>query len=484
MPATKTLLRTLMSLCQSESASVEITTNMETQGGEVSTDMSARNPQINKLIQSKVESSRNTPSVDNSSKILQLSAVNAYLPEDDEATQVCPNHTSSSCRGTSCGTGAFKSSAAASAVVHPKTFVSSKIDKHAQQDARKLVFYGKEMEHIQVFNQEVDEATNRRFHKIHLHLERAVLDYLRAKRCNVQGTAVQLRVLGATEDAAKPWIVVHCPKKAMERANKSLGEDTVRRMCQGQIMFDTAVCYPLRPALSEDPDEVFIEQDSQETHEAWPPQIKVTKSGMVRYATLGGFVFVTMPDGKTLVYGLTAGHVLPSEEYYNADGYMSPDEDSEDDESDDDSIVSSTGGNSSDGSPDAGDISTLQGSSDSEDEIPADLEHRSCTILGCIAKASCSERAKNHDWALIELAATTTEPSNNSKAPSSVPLEVARPASDRRALIHNRSIVECTVSLLPARAILPSGRSFVDVDVLHPNSNEGMWLLYHYNDQS
>jgi hypothetical protein len=457
---------------------------METQEDEVSIDMSARNPQKNKLIQSKVESSHNTPSVVNSSKILQLSAVNAYLPEDDEATQVCANHTSSSCRGTSRSTGAFQSCTADSAVVHLEASASSRIDKHAQQDAPKLVFYGQEMKHIHVFNQEVDEAINRRFDEIRPHLERAVLNYLREKRCNVQGTAVQLRVLGATEDEAKPWIVVHCPKKAMKRANKFLGEDFVRRMCQGHIMFDTAVCCSLRPAYSEDPDEVFIEQDSQETYEAWPPQIMVTRSGVSRYATFGGFVFVTMTDGKTLVYGLTAGHVLPTEEYNNTDGYMSPDEDSEDDESDNDSIVSSTGRNSPDWSSDAGDISTLPGSSDSQDENSADLELRSWISLGCIDKASYSERAKNHDWALIELAATTTGPSNISKAPPSVPLEVARPAGDRRALIYNKSMVECTVSSLPARAILPSGDAFVNVDVLHLNANEGKQLPYHYNDQS
>jgi hypothetical protein len=111
---------------------------------------------------------------------------------------------------------------------------------------------------------------------------------------------------------------------------------------------------------------------------------------------------------------MKAEHVLPSEELNNADEIGSSDEDNEDDGSDDDSIVSSTDENPVDWSPDAHNILTSPGSADS-------------------------------------------------------------PAGDRRALIHNKSMMGCTVSSLPAKAILPSGRSFVDVDVLHSNSNEGIW---------
>jgi hypothetical protein len=434
------------------------------------------------LVPSKAES-HSAPSVNKSRTILQLSAIDSHILEDDDSPQGCPEHASLRCQCTSQCVGA--SEVGARTIVVPQAPVPLEVDKTTQKVTQKLVFYGSEMKKIRRFDQEVEDAVYDRFVEVQSQLGEPLIQFLSKHGFALPGTAIRIMVLGATEDTAKPWIVVHCHKKAMKKANKFLEEDFVRSMCQGQIKFDIAVCCSSVPLYSEDPDEVLIEQDGQETNGTCPPQIKVTKSGMVRYATLGGFVFVTMADGKTMVYGLTVGHVLPSGESNHVNENVSSEEDSEDDGSDDDSIVSSTDGNSVDGSPDADNISTSPGSAGSPDEIPTDLEQRSWISLGCIAKASCSERAKNHDWALIELAAiTTTVPSNVSEAPSGIPLEVARPAGDRRALIHNKSMVECTVSSLPARAILPSGCSFVDVDVLHTNSDEGMFLLYFYNDQS
>jgi hypothetical protein len=442
---------------------------------EVSVDKTLKNSRKKELIPSKTESSRNTPSVENSSRILQLSAYKSHISCDGIISRACSGDTSLSRRASA------SSEPVVSAIVPPQAPVGLGIDRPSQQDTRRLAFYGREMKNIQVFNREVDKAEECRYHEVRQQLEPAVINFLLSKGFVIQNTAVRLMVLGANEDAAKPWIVVFCAYKARRKAKKFLRENLVTSMCQGQIKFDTAVCSSIEEAASENSDEVFIEQNTLKAPGAWTSQIKVMQSGTARYATMGGFVFVTMTDGSKSVYGLTAGHVLPLEELNNADAHMSSDEDSEDDESDEGSIVSNTDENYPGWpSPNAGNTSTLPDSSDSQDEVSADQEHPSWASLGRISKASYSNGAHNHDWALIELT-TGTGPWNIPKATPGTPLEVVRPSGDRRAVIYNKSMMACTVSPLPARAILPSGHSFVDVDVLRPDTNEGSWLLYCYN---
>jgi hypothetical protein len=263
------------------------------------------------LVPSKAES-HSAPSVNKSRTILQLSAIDSHILEDDDSPQGCPEHASLRCQCTSQCVGA--SEVGARTIVVPQAPVPLEVDKTTQKVTQKLVFYGSEMKKIRRFDQEVEDAVYDRFVEVQSQLGEPLIQFLSKHGFALPGTAIRIMVLGATEDTAKPWIVVHCHKKAMKKANKFLEEDFVRSMCQGQIKFDIAVCCSSVPLYSEDPDEVLIEQDGQETNGTCPPQIKVTKSGMVRYATLGGFVFVTMADGKTMVYGLTVGHVLPSGE--------------------------------------------------------------------------------------------------------------------------------------------------------------------------
>jgi hypothetical protein len=467
-----------ISFCQNSS-------NMANKRDEVSSDQNAKNfsifgpyPRKRSLVQSKAESSRNTIPVDNSARIL-LSVIKPDTIVDDAAPQECPEHTSIGCNCTSRGANPCASSHLL--VPWASTFqVSVPLisDRPLQQDVQAPVFYGREMKHMRIFSREVDEAVHVRFREVHEQLEPASLNFMSKERIAYRSTAIRLMVLGTIEEEAKPWVVIHCPHSARKKTRKFLKKDLIISMCQGspscQIKFDSAVCSSLEKADSEDLDEVFIEEDDSETFKAWTPQIKVVQSDIARYATMGGFVFVTVADEKKSVYGMTAGHVLPTEELYDRDVCISSEEDSEDDESDDDSDSSSLDPNPVCYSSNAGSPTTPQHSFASDEEVPNDELHRSWASLGHMSRASYSTGAQDHDWALIELTTSQTERLKVSKALLGAPLHAARPAGDHRALVWNRSMTECTISSLPARAILPSGRRFVDVDVLYPDKNEGI----------
>jgi len=330
-----------------------------------------------------------------------------------------------------------------------------------------------------IFSHEVEEGVINRFDYVSKQIESPLIDYLTKKRIQFRPLAIQLLVLGQTEDVAKPWIVVLCPKNAKSKVKHFLQKEFVRNMCQGslcQIKFDTAVCgRPLKPTEGETLDPVFVEEGYMDTAAvAWTPQIKVIQSDTVHYATIGGFVCVVDAHGKKSFYALTVGHILPSNELYGEDSQnLCDDEDgSSDSDSDSDSCEDQFVALS-----DAKSNDEFQERLDSHDE-PSEganevVDAPNWLYLGNMAEASYSSRAQDRDWALVELTAIHNGQLNIPQAqPTGLRLP-AHPIDGSNAVIRNRSMTQCHISKLPARAILPSGRKFVDVHVLHLQGSGG-----------
>lgn len=190
-------------------------------------------------------------------------------------------------------------------------------------------------------------------------------------------------------------------------------------------------------------------------------------------------------QGKKTVYGLTAGHILKSQEYFDEDNDVVSDADI-DALFDDDSIVDTADDDTQeDDSEDDEDHAykysepfsiTESGIGETPDrKMHKHPEGRSWTSLGAVSAASYSDRARDRDWALLDLAAIHN---GQLKVPQVATNEVHRPelpSDGQNAVICNRSKLVCTVASLPARAILPSGRKFVDVNVLHLAGDQGMY---------
>jgi hypothetical protein len=349
------------------------------------------------------------------------------------------------------------------------------------------------IEGMRVFDQEVDESVKDRFREVQEQLEPSLIIFLHKTRVEFRPLALQLLVLGFTEDAARPWIVVYCPKEAKRKVKKFFRKDITKTICYGgsrscRIKFDVIVGGSIKPSGSDTPDEVLVEKVVPEIFEVWTPQIKVTQSGVACYATMGGFVCTINPHGRSF-YGLTVGHILPTDRMYHKHTRAKCENDEEDESGEDkfdnvqeDSASDSDSNESS--CPDHDNCSlntrsipnpqTFVGSHNEllEKDVHGRYD-REWLSLGYMSTASYSDRARDRDWALIEPAGMNDRQTDDPREVPSRSFIPARPTKGQNAVLCNKSKLSCTISVLSARAILPSGRKFVDLNVIQASSDQG-----------
>lgn len=369
---------------------------------------------------------------------------------------------------------------------------------NARQNLRGLSFWSRSrkccrneriINGMHIFEREVGIEYEERFRELQEQLEPALIKFLQNKRLEFRPLSLQILVLGHDEDTAEPWIVVNCPKNVMRKVDKFLQEDVMKRMCHGppscRVRFRAAVGGPLTPSESDSLDEVFIESDDGSEEEAGARRIRVMQSNTPHYATLGGFVRVVDAQGKKTCYGLTAGHVLPNDTLYRQDNQIHRDDDEEgdSDEGDDDEEVNCSDWSFTD--EHGNDVSSLS-NGPSPHHIPLLADHgsedsgniqpnRLWEELGSMSKVSYSSRARDRDWALVELNPPRDGQGISHSNFSSRTSEPARPSLNQTAIVANRSKLSCTVSAIPARALLPSGHRFVDVNVIHLKDGQGQY---------
>jgi hypothetical protein len=344
------------------------------------------------------------------------------------------------------------------------------------------------IKHMHIFERKIEAVVTNRFQEVQKILEPALLTYLAKERIEFQPLLMQLMLLGDTEDDAKPWIVILCRRKAKHQVKKFIKKRTTKNMYQasrlGQPSFDVMVVgRPLQKNTSGTLYEVFAVGQNSVTSKLWVPRIKITHSGSPHYATLGGFVRIVNSHGKVSTYGLTAGHILPADELYDQDSATSEIVDDSDmgevsEASDETSDEEHSGCSSKDRSrhpevtnelsdPSAYDCTTSAGDSDN----PEDTRWAS---LGKISGVSYSRRARDRDWALVELTALHNGQLQVTDVPTSGEHRAACPANEECAIVHNSSQQQGIISASPARAILSSGHNFVDVYKLKLHEGQGI----------
>jgi hypothetical protein len=190
--------------------------------------------------------------------------------------------------------------------------------------------------------------------------------------------------------------------------------------------------------------------------------VKVIWSGTVHFATMGGFVCIGDIHGNKAIYGLTAGHVLPPNLAYDEKAHGSFQAESDDEQLSSDSESSD-------------DVhSNISSEEDVYDGGNDELGNRQWSSLGKMAQESYSHRARDRDWAVIEITDIQSRHFNISKTTSRDHYDVASLDGRRNALIWNSPEFHCSISGLPARAVLPCGRKFVDVRILQLPEDECM----------
>ncbi|KAH7074641.1 hypothetical protein BKA63DRAFT_317372 [Paraphoma chrysanthemicola] len=360
--------------------------------------------------------------------------------------------------------------------------------KKALPPSRTTAALIKTIDGMHIFNVEVEERVTQRFRDIQGSLEEVVIEHLSRKRVEFRPLGMQLMVLGTDVAHAKPYIVFICPRNVESKLRSFLQKEFVKIICEGpefcQVKFDTAVLgRPLRPSAGEKLDEVFIREADANAVEVGVSQIRIVQLGQPHYGTMGGLISVIGPNTQRLTYGLTAGHVLSTAPMYDQEDAMS---DAESDDSSDeldpdiDEFLST--------------ISDIRNVIELAEEDTSELDvgerhvgddDQYWVCIGSLAEASYSAAARDHDWALVKLSdhfgADALSPSHSHTGF----YEIAQPKGGQAVAVGSQlHLTYCTISKLPARALLPSGRKFVDVHTLRlannqtlPNGSSGSWMV-------
>jgi hypothetical protein len=196
---------------------------------------------------------------------------------------------------------------------------------------------------LKVFDKEIPYLTQVRYADIHeLLLETCFYHYLTEANLSCSGISIKLRVLGESEETAKPWILVLCPKKASRRVKQFFKQKHVKSEYQpcatdlSRPSFEILVhelpptLLPRLLALTRNPSEFQGDYDDSTTLDVYGNVKDINKytptlcGAAIRVsapnafvhsgtATLGGVIKVRTSKNFEL-YGMTAGHIFTGEQ--------------------------------------------------------------------------------------------------------------------------------------------------------------------------
>lgn len=173
-------------------------------------------------------------------------------------------------------------------------------------------FFERRVTKLRLFDREIPQLTQHRFHDLHELFEVPLCDYLIKAKVKPNPISIKLKVLGESEATAKPWIVVLCNKTVSKKIRQFFNQQQIKAAYQPSNpdsflpSFEVFVCdRPPRPMAGT---EIYIDYD--ETGTICGRSIKVGEAHQSRFATLGGVIKVIKPTGIITLHGMTAGHIL------------------------------------------------------------------------------------------------------------------------------------------------------------------------------
>ena len=180
---------------------------------------------------------------------------------------------------------------------------------------------------LKVFNKDVPEAFRYRFSDLRELFDASLHQYVEKKHNNglsLGMIAWRLKVLGETEESAKPWIIVMCSSKVAKTIRKYFQQKLVRQEYQPE---DTAipsfeVYVRERPLRELAAIRVYSDAESVENESsALSGKLVYTcTDGKSRCATLGGIIKLVDDIGITTFHGMTAGHIFGDDNTFTSIG--------------------------------------------------------------------------------------------------------------------------------------------------------------------
>ncbi|KAI9862671.1 MAG: hypothetical protein M1813_004167 [Trichoglossum hirsutum] len=252
---------------------------------------------------------------------------------------------------------------------------------------------------LKTFNREIGEPIKHRFRDIIELYERPLHDYLSKAVVNFGVISIKLRVLGESEETAKPWIVIFCDKEVSKRVKKFFNRPMVKKECQHP---DSAPDLPSFEVLVHDrAPRLYVKTAIRDIYgQSWGNRntlcgalVRVNEYSQVRKATIGGIVGVTTPAKGLTMYGMTVGHIVVRG-VPRGEGLIPEDSNEEDEEDEEDQVGEYI--LDDEDLHDATSNNQTTGETHQEPAYPTDVWSK----IGRILVPACMD---NLDWALVEL---------------------------------------------------------------------------------
>lgn len=188
-------------------------------------------------------------------------------------------------------------------------------EKHTLRRGKVLLGTG-----LTVFEAEIDKDTNQRYTEV----MRRVFTLLAKKRQlwtrndrNPGDWTIRIMVLGSSEADISPYLVIFCSPELCGKVGKFLKSKRVKELYEQEGLKIQIVEHPPRQTSAVLSIDVCLKDQptSKKNTFCGLPILFVDNSGgpsrvQTRKATFGGVIEVTFDDGRSMQYGLTAGHAV------------------------------------------------------------------------------------------------------------------------------------------------------------------------------
>ncbi|KAL9619675.1 MAG: hypothetical protein Q9160_005695 [Pyrenula sp. 1 TL-2023] len=266
------------------------------------------------------------------------------------------------------------------------------------------------------FDHVINQSYHNRFNDLKELIDQPLFDYLSKGNIYVGTVSLKMRVLGKSQEQAKPWIIVLCSATFSRRARRFFKQKHIKELCHGESQadmpsFDVVVC-DCPPSLRTEEGQSIVytsigKEDLGALKTLCGLPIAVNVGNQTRLGSLGGLIVIEHLGGQRL-YGLTTRHIFqPIPDELN-DGQLTKHDSSfssDDDLSDDGSEIFEL------------DLSLKQRVEFTKNSsvVPESFVKNTTRDLSTceVGRLSpwISDDAKNCDWALIELTISMSESS-------------------------------------------------------------------------
>jgi hypothetical protein len=175
---------------------------------------------------------------------------------------------------------------------------------------------------LKIFNQSIPQSTQNRFKDLIELFSKPLCDYLTKAKVSISDISIKLKILGKSETTARPWIVVQCNKDVEKRIKQFFNQKAVKSEYQpldtdsSLPSFGIFVCVrPPKRAVAANYADIYshIDRDMASSPTLCGTIIRVTEFDEDLIATIGGLIKVTQSENDVILYGMTAGHIVPRE---------------------------------------------------------------------------------------------------------------------------------------------------------------------------